>query len=80
MKSKVLSTLMEGNQVSGKQFAARFGTTVETIAARVSDLRREGYAIYNNRHVDSKGRVTHKYRLGTPTRAVIAAGYKALGA
>ena len=45
MKSKMLSSLKEGNEVSGKQFAARFGASLSTVAARVSELRREGYAI-----------------------------------
>ncbi len=38
----------------------------------------DGLPIYNNRHVDTKGRVVNKYRLGTPSRKVIAAGYRAL--
>ena len=80
MKSKMLSTLKEGSEVSGKQFAARFGTSVSSVASRVSELRREGYAIYNNRKTDTKGRVTYKYRLGTPTRKVVAAGYRAIDA
>jgi predicted ArsR family transcriptional regulator len=80
LKNKILSSLKEGNQVSAKQFAARNKTTVSTIGARVSELRRDGFAIYNNKHVDSQGRETFKYRLGAPTRAVVAAGYAALGA
>ena len=80
LKSKILSSLKEGNEVSGKQFAARFKTSATTIGARVSELRREGYAIYNNTHMDNQGRTTFKYRLGNPTRAVVAAGYAALSA
>ncbi len=80
LKSKILSSLKEGNEVSAKQFAARFKTSVTTVGARVSELRREGYAIYNNRHTDSQGRTTMKYRIGTPSRKVVAAGYAALGA
>ena len=41
-------------------------------------LRFSGYPIYLNSHKDTKGRVTQKYRLGTASRKVIAAGYKAL--
>ncbi len=80
LKSKILTSLKEGNEVSAKQFAARFKTSVTTVGARVSELRREGYAIYNNRHTDSQGRTTMKYRIGTPSRKVVAAGYAALGA
>ena len=80
LKSKILASLKEGNEVSGKQFAARFKTSVTTVGARVSELRREGYAIYNNKHTDSQGRTTMKYRIGAPSRKVVAAGYAALGA
>ena len=80
LKSKILTSLKEGNEVSAKQFAARFKTSVTTVGARVSELRREGYAIYNNRHTDSQGRTTMKYRICAPSRKVVAAGYAALGA
>ena len=80
LKSKILDTLKGGNQVSAKQFAARYGTTTATVSARVADLRSEGYSIYNNLHTDAKGRTTNKYRIGTPSRATVAAGYAVLGA
>ena len=80
MKNKILASLKSGNQVSAKQFAARFGTSTATVSARVADLRSEGYSIYNNLYTDTKGRETNKYRIGTPTRATIAAGYAVLGA
>ena len=40
----------------------------------------QGYPVYLNKRVSSfDGNQTYnKYRLGTPTRAVIAAGYRAL--
>lgn len=77
--NRVFNTLVtEGREATGKQMAARFGTTVNTIAARVSELRNQGYAIYANRKTDSQGRTATFYRLGTPTRAVVAAGYRAL--
>jgi hypothetical protein len=44
----------------------------------VSALRMKGFAIYCNESVDTKGRVKNKYRLGAPSRAVVAAGYRAL--
>ena len=72
LKSKILTSLKEGNEVSAKQFAARFKTSVTTVGARVSELRREGYAIYNNRHTDSQGRTTMKYRIGAPSRKAVS--------
>ena len=80
LKSKILTTLKGGDQGSAQDFAARYGTTTATVSARVAELRSEGYSIYNNLHTDSKGRQTNKYRIGTPRRAVVAAGYAVLGA
>ena len=79
LKSKILDTLKSGKTVSGKQFAARHNTTVTTVGARVSELRREGFAIYNNKKTDSQGRKTSFYKIGAPRRSVVAAGYAALG-
>jgi predicted ArsR family transcriptional regulator len=80
IKNKILNSLKNGNEVSAKQFAARFGTSTATVSARVADLRSEGYSIYSNLRTDTKGRQTNKYRIGTPTRATVAAGYAVLGA
>ena len=75
---RVLEALKTGEQLTAKQISARFG--VANPRATISSLRAEGYPIYLNMHKDTKGRVTNKYRIGTPSRKVIAAGYKALGA
>ena len=74
--NRVLNALKSGEKLTGKQIRARFG--VANPRATISDLRMNGYPIYLNKHVDTKGRVTHKYRLGSASREVIAAGYKAL--
>jgi hypothetical protein len=74
--TRVLDALKSGEKLTGKQIRARFG--VANPRATISDLRMNGYPIYLNKHVDTKGRVTNKYRLGSASREVIAAGYKAL--
>lgn len=68
--------VLDGQELTAKQIAARFN--VANPHDVVYALRNEGYAIYLNRHVDTKGRVTHKYRHGAPSRKLIAAGYKYL--
>ena len=73
---RVLEVLSTGQELTGKQIQARFG--VGNARATVSALRMRGYPIYANEHKDTKGRVKTKYRLGSPSRAVIAAGYRAL--
>jgi predicted ArsR family transcriptional regulator len=77
-QSRVLEALRKGEELTAKQIAARFG--VKNPTATVSDLRFAGFAIYANQHKDTKGRMTTKYRLGSPSRAVVAAGYRALAA
>jgi predicted ArsR family transcriptional regulator len=77
-QERLLEALRNGEQLTAAQIKARFGIANPT--ATVSDLRFNGFAVYANRRTDSNGRTTTKYRLGTPSRAVVAAGYKALSA
>ena len=75
---KVLAALQSGEQLTEAQIRQRFGAA--NPRALVSSLRMKGYAVYANAHKDTKGRETTKYRLGRPSRAVVAAGYKAIAA
>jgi len=75
---KVLTALRNGEELTAKQIEARF--SVGNARAVISDLRMKGFAIYSNPSVDSKGTTRNFYRLGTPSRAVVAAGYRALAA
>jgi predicted ArsR family transcriptional regulator len=75
-QSRVLEALQSGEQLTAKQIAARFG--VKNPTATISDIRLSGFAVYANQHKDTKGRVTTKYRLGTPSRELVAAGYRAM--
>ena len=62
--------------LTAAQIAAWYG--VRNVSATVSDLRMAGFAIYANPQTDTKGITRTFYRLGTPSRAVVAAGYQAL--
>ena len=73
---RVLEVLSTGEELTAKQIQARFG--VGNARATISALRMKGVPIYANERTDTKGRVKTKYRIGAPSRAVIAAGYKAL--
>ena len=74
---RLVQALRKGEQLTAAQIKARFGIANPT--ATVSDLRlRGGFAVYANEHTDTKGRVSVKYRLGNPSREVVAAGYRAL--
>jgi hypothetical protein len=77
-QDRLIEAFKNGEELTVKQIAARFGIANPT--ATVSDLRlRSGYAIYANQRKNSKGLIT-KYRLGNPSRAVVAAGYRAIAA
>ena len=76
--NRILEALMSGEELTTKQISARFG--VVSARGAIHTLRSEGFPIYLNKHTDTKGRVTNKYRLGKASRKVVAAGYAALGA
>lgn len=75
-QTRLLEALQSGEALTAKQISARFGSKNPT--ATISNIRHDGYAVYANQHTDTKGRVTTKYRLGKPSRAIVAAGYKAM--
>lgn len=75
-QTRVLEALKKGEQLTAKQIGARFSVANPT--ATISNIRFAGYAVYANQHTDTKGRVTTKYRLGSPSREVISAGYRAM--
>ncbi len=76
-KSKLRQAFFNGAELTSKQIRAQFKIASPTKV--VSMLRLEdGLPIYANKRVDTKGRETIKFRLGTPSRKVIAAGYRAM--
>ena len=77
-KTKVLNALREGREITAKQLASQFNIGSPTKV--ISELRQEGHAIYLNHRVDTKGRETMKYRLGTPKRSMVALAAKVFGA
>ena len=75
--AKVIAALQEGAELTAKQISARYN--VSNPRALISSLRMQGFSVYLNKRVSSyDGNTYSKYRLGTPTRAVVAAGNQAL--
>ena len=70
-RAKVLNLLSKGESVSWKTLRNRFDLT--SPRALVDTLRSEGHMIYVNQ--STKGT---SYRMGQPTKAIIAAGIKKL--
>ena len=71
--SKLVNALTSGSELTAKQITSRFGIANPTAA--ITGLRSEGYAVYHNM---SNG--VGRYRIGKPTRRMVAAGYASLGA
>ena len=75
--AKVENALVNGAELTAKQITSRYG--VKNVRSVISKLRSEGLTIYLNKRVSSfDGETYMKYMIGTPTRAVVAAGYAAL--
>ena len=75
--TRVADALKTGAELTAKQITARYG--VKNVRAVISRLRSEGYSIFLNKRVSSyDGETYSKYRIGTPPRSVVAAGYQAL--
>ena len=70
-KQKVLNLLSKGDNVAWSTIQTKF--ELESPRSMIDTLRAEGYMIYGNRVSGKK-----YYRMGTPTRAIVAAGIKAL--
>ena len=70
-KQKVLNLLMKGENVAWSTIQTKFD--LESPRSMIDTLRAEGYMIYGNRVNGKK-----YYRMGQPTRAIVAAGIKAL--
>lgn len=76
--TRVLNALMDGREMTAKQITAQYGA--KNPYAVVQNIRFSGFPVYLNERTNSKGETKGFYRLGTPSKSVIAAGYKALAA
>lgn len=77
-KEKVLAYLSkdsERNTLTPRRMRTLFG--VRNPSATINELRNEGYAIYLNSRMVNGERVSF-YRLGTPTKRLVAAGIQAI--
>jgi len=77
-KAKLVRSFQNGSEFTASQISHRFG--VRNPSAMINFLRKDGYAIYANEVTNSLGQTYTKYRMGKPTRQLIAAGFALLGA
>ena len=73
---KLFNALYNGEAVTASQAEKRFG--IKNISAEVSRIRHSGYAVYANKRVAGNGVQVTEYVIGKPSRAIVAAGYKAM--
>ena len=76
IQNKVESALLSGAALTSSAIKNRFGAG--NPQAVIQALRFQGHAIFLNTVKDTKGRVRNVYRMGTPSKKVVAAGYRAL--
>ena len=79
IESKIVKYLSKSdgyNTLTANQMRSKFG--VKNPSAMVDTLRKKGYAIYLNSKKAANGTKVSFYRLGKPTRAMVAAGIMAL--
>ena len=75
--TKVIAALENGTELTAKQIESRY--SVKNARALISSLRMQGYPVYLNKRVSTfDGQTYSKYRLGTASRSVVAAGNRAI--
>lgn len=68
--------VLEGQSLTASEAKKRFG--IGNLSAEASRLRQAGFAIYANTRKAKNGVVVTEYRHGKPSRAIVAAGYRAM--
>ena len=79
-KEKILKFLSKDgpyNTLTAAQARARFG--IANVGARIEELRAEGYCIYTNKKTLADGRRITYYKLGKPTKEMVAMAHAVLG-
>lgn len=72
---KVFTALYNGETLTASEAKHRFG--VGNLAAEASRIRQNGYAVYSNSRKAGNGVTVTEYKLGKPSREIVALGYMA---
>jgi hypothetical protein len=72
---KLFKALKTGKPVS--EAFARNKLGIENLSAEVSRVRQRGYAVYRNTRIAGNNVKVTEYELGTPSKEIVALGYKA---
>lgn len=69
-QAKLLSYLSTGASVTARQISGSFG--LKNPHGAIHELRNQGHCIYSNKAVLADGTETTKYRIGKPSRRMVA--------
>ena len=69
-QAKLLSYLYTGAEVTARQIQGSFG--LKNARATIHTLREQGHCIYANKATLADGTETTKYRVGKPSRRMVA--------
>ena len=73
---KLFQALQSGDRITPAQAHKRFG--IKNMSAEVSRVRQSGFAVYRKNRVAGNHVEVTEYVMGTPSRELVAAGYKAM--
>ncbi len=76
--SNLLNHLQNGHEVTAKQITGTFG--IKSPSRAINYLREQGNCIYANRVTLSDGTEGTKYRIGKPSKRMVALANAVLGA
>jgi hypothetical protein len=69
-QAKLLHYLYTGAEVTARQISGSFG--LKNPHGAIHELRNQGHCIYSNKAVLADGTETTKYRVGKPSRRMVA--------
>lgn len=75
---KLQTALQAGDVVTASTAAKRFG--IKNLSAEISRVKQNGYVVAKSTRVAGNGVKVTEYKLGQPSRAMIALAYKAQAA
>lgn len=76
--AKLLNHLQNGHEVTTKQITGTFG--IKNAGRAVHYLREQGHCVYANKVTLSDGTEGTKYRIGKPSRRMVAIANQVFGA
>jgi predicted ArsR family transcriptional regulator len=79
-QTRLITALSSGADFTTNQIASRLNVSESRARFLITELREQGYAIYRNRKTLNSGNVVNVYRLGTPSKSMVAAAFALEGA